>query len=322
MTLSALASLVCSKVRKTDDASVSACKEFLRQRHEMIYEAALWRDTVGIWSDSLDYDETTETWFSEFNCTPQIARVMAVRWRTNRDLVASDLGAWMQLDPEFYEQSGEPATFVEIEADGVSWNIPTATQLTFTISDSQDVGVEVEVNGVDDDGNAAFETVTLTAGDTTTTTTFRSVRSITKPITEGSVTVEGAGDEPGQMRLEPHDTVSRCCVLRFNRVPTANAADPFSDQPGLLIRAKRKLSSFVRDTDAPMIRGSDNALIAFAQADMLERERQYAKAQAKVAEGQALLTLMLAAETQQNAGVQQLVPLIQPHAGGVDDFGY
>lgn len=322
MTLSALASLVCSKVRKTDDASVSACKEFLRQRHEMIYEAALWRDTVGIWSDSLDYDTTLERWFPEFHCTPEIDRVLAVRWRTNRDLVPSDLGAWMQLDPEFYEQSGEPATFVEIESDGVSWNIPAETQMTFTISNAADVGTVVEIIGTDNGGEALFETVTLTAGDTTTVNSYRTVRSISKPVTSGAVTVEGAGAEPGRMQLDPHDTVSRCCVLRFNRVPAANAADPFADQPGLLIRAKRKLSSFVRDSDAPMIRGSDNALIAFAQADMLERERQYAKAQAKVAEGQALLTLMLAAETQQNAGVQQLVPLIHPHAGGVDDFGY
>lgn len=322
MTLSALATLVCSKVRKTDDASVAACKEFLRQRHEMIYDAALWKDTVGIWSDTLDYDSTLEQWFPEFHCDYDIARVLGVRWRTNRDLVPTSIGTWMQLDPEFYEQTGEPVSFVELEASGVSFNIPTAAGVTITSSSSEDVGVEVEVSGLDADGEEAFESVTITAGDASTVTEWQSVRAISKPVTVGVVTVEGTGDAPGRMRIPPHDTVSRCCVLRFNRLPVANTADPFSDQPELLIHAKRKLTSFVRDTDAPMIRGCDNALIALAQADMLERERQYGKAQAKVAEGQAMLTLMLEQERSQSAAVPQIVPLVFSPAGGVEDFGW
>jgi hypothetical protein len=322
MTLAALANLICSKVRKTDADSVAACKEFLRQRHEMIYDAALWKDTVGIWSDSLDYNSTLQQWFSEFHCDYDIARVLGVRWRTNADLSPAALGTWMQADPEFYEANGEPVGFVELEARGVSFNIPTAAGVTITSSSSEDVGVEIEVSGLDADGEEAFESVVITAGDASTVTEWQFIRSITKPITEGVITVEGTGDAPGRMRMPPHDTVSRCCVLRFNRIPVANTADPFSDQPQVLIHAKRKLTSFVRDNDGPMIRGSDNALLAFGLADMLERERQYGKAQAKVAEGQSLLQLMIDGERNQGASLMRITPMVEEQAGGVADFGW
>jgi hypothetical protein len=322
MTLAALANLICSKVRKTDADSVTACKGFLRQRHEMIYDAALWKDTVGIWSDYLDYNETLQQWQELFHCDYDIARVLGVRWRTNRDLSPASLGTWMQADPEFYEANGEPVGFVELEARGVSFNIPTPAGVTITSSSAVDVGVEVEVSGVDDEGLEAVETVVITAGDASTATLWTSIRSITKPVTTGMVTIEGTGAAPGRMRMPPHDTVSRCCVLRFNRIPVADTADPFSDQPQVLIHAKRKLTSFVRDNDGPMIRGSDNALLAFGLADMLERERQYGKAQAKVAEGQSLLQLMIDGERNQGASLMRITPMVEEHAGGVADFGW
>jgi hypothetical protein len=49
-----------------------------------------------------------------------------------------------------------------------------------------------------------------------------------------------------------------------------------------------------------VIRGIDNALIAYATGDMLERQRQYAKAQAKFQEANALLEAAKALESQQS----------------------
>ena len=48
MTLASLADFVCKKVGKTDATSVGICKDFLRQRHEMIYDTGLWKDSVKI----------------------------------------------------------------------------------------------------------------------------------------------------------------------------------------------------------------------------------------------------------------------------------
>ena len=329
MTLSAIASLVCSKVRKTDDASVAACKLFLRQRHEMLYDAALWKDTVGLFTRLLEFDTDAVALVREVILPLDCARPLAVRYGTpaagdTRTLEPSSLETWLRLaGTDNFEQMGEAAGFVEIEASGVDFTMTSPYgPLSFEVTDARDVGVVVQVDGRADD-LAQFEEVTLTAGTANTTAEWSSVRALSKPVTYGSIRVTGSGTLfDDALYFEPHQTVSSFCRIRLDRVPTVTLATALEDLPTLLVLGKRRLSSFVRDSDAPMIRGSDNALIAFAQADMLERERQYAKAQAKVQEGQAMLALMIDTENNQSAGVVRLLPMVEATAGGVDDFGW
>lgn len=56
----------------------------------------------------------------------------------------------------------------------------------------------------------------------------------------------------------------------------------------------------LEDDTAPIIRGIDQALLAFAESDMLERMRQYGKAEKKVQEGSALLELAKKVEIEQS----------------------
>jgi len=63
------------------------------------------------------------------------------------------------------------------------------------------------------------------------------------------------------------------------------------------------------DSDTPCLRGIDNALLAFAEGDMLERGRQYAKAQAKYAEAGAHLEIMRDIEKGQQQSISNIVPL-------------
>lgn len=67
------------------------------------------------------------------------------------------------------------------------------------------------------------------------------------------------------------------------------------------------------DSDTPCLRGIDNALLAFAEGDMLERGRQYAKAQAKYQEAAAQVSLMRDIEK----GQQQSIATITPMEEGV-----
>jgi hypothetical protein len=62
------------------------------------------------------------------------------------------------------------------------------------------------------------------------------------------------------------------------------------------------------DSDSPCLRGVDNALLAYAEGDMLERARQYGKAQAKYAEGKALEQVMTDIEKVQQQSISQVVP--------------
>jgi len=73
------------------------------------------------------------------------------------------------------------------------------------------------------------------------------------------------------------------------------------------------------DNDSPCLRGIDNALLCYAEADMLERGRQYAKAQAKFAEGSGHVQTMTNIEKGQQQSMSTIVPLEEGYydpAGG------
>lgn len=67
----------------------------------------------------------------------------------------------------------------------------------------------------------------------------------------------------------------------------------------LFIIGKRTMPALVNATDTPVLRNVDNVLIAYTTGDMLERQRQYAKSQAKFQEAAALLASAQALENQQ-----------------------
>ena len=46
MTLSEIATYVCNLIGKTDTTSVTRCKEYVRQHHQLIYDSALWRESL------------------------------------------------------------------------------------------------------------------------------------------------------------------------------------------------------------------------------------------------------------------------------------
>lgn len=95
--------------------------------------------------------------------------------------------------------------------------------------------------------------------------------------------------------------------IRFLPVPNQAYA--------LLITGRKAFVNLTNDTDTPIIRGIDNALIAFATADMLERQRQYGKAQAKVEEGTSLLNEMIRVETELSGNMPRIIPMVEPSGG-------
>lgn len=79
---------------------------------------------------------------------------------------------------------------------------------------------------------------------------------------------------------------------------------------GAIVRVlgKVKPPTFTDDYDEPGLTGIENSLMALAQGDMLERERQYAKAGQKFQEGTALIEQLKAEQTLQQATNRQIIP--------------
>lgn len=86
------------------------------------------------------------------------------------------------------------------------------------------------------------------------------------------------GDGVHSLRLFPH--------------PTGGA-------PAALIIVAKRPCPTLADGDTPALRNVDNALLAFATGDMLERQRHYAKAQAKFQEAATHLDWMRKVESEQ-----------------------
>lgn len=97
--------------------------------------------------------------------------------------------------------------------------------------------------------------------------------------------------------------------IRFFPIP--------SEVTALLINGKRPLVQLA-DATSSILRDSDNTIIAYATADMLERQRQYGKAQVKVTEANALLSQMVENDTGMTAHMPRVIPDVSDRATGSD----
>lgn len=315
VTLADLASLVCSKVGKTDAESLSVCKSFLRQRHEMIYHAGLWKDTVGVFEQTVVAQSVTAV------LPYDVARPLVV-WDKVAGLsipVTSLIGVAI-VNPSSLTEIGGTTRFVE--AESVGWPYAINTPNAGYPSKFQFYPQEVETFSVNISGEASKQVLaaatrysaseTVDSGNLSANA-YYSLRRMAKPQTLGPVLV--TEEVEGPIVVSPSPSWLWPAESEEASFATIRLINPPQDQMTLGVLAKRKLVQMRLDTDTPMIRGIENALLAFAQADMLERSRQYAKATAKVSEGSALLQSAKDVEVRQAAHEATIVPEVSPEEG-------
>ena len=93
--------------------------------------------------------------------------------------------------------------------------------------------------------------------------------------------------------------------IKLTQIPTSGAGlQSFT----VRVLGKRTAPNFTNDLDQPGLTGVENCLLAFVQADMLQRERHYAKAQSLYQEGQLLLGQLKGQEAIQQAHEQRIIP--------------
>lgn len=303
MTLSELATMVCTKVGKTDDASIAACKDYIRARHEMVVDSFPWKDTLGVFEVAVEAE-------SQHAILPaEAGRPWAV-WDKDGGLEVpvGSLAATIQTSPNALEDVGGLAEFVEVES--VGWAYPLASSgsvLSFINTGLAEV--TVNISGERDLGFAGLptlpdmtttEALVIAASGTVLSSSWKVIHRMHKP--QGAdILIAQLGTIPEKTWAWPSE--SREAV--FGRI---RLISPPREAVTLGVLAKRKTRQMVLDSDGPMVRGVDNALIAFAQADMLERSRQYQKAAAKVAEGTALVDGARDLERNQSAKSSRVVP--------------
>lgn len=231
MTLSELAAFITTKLSDTETASVTACKSYINARYRMVWDSAIWTDTLGIATKAVTAGDTTIT----LDGAPSIT---------------------------FYHSASVPTTFIDF---------PVAMKFTET---GQDEGFELI-------GNDWISFFGLDPNAWIDVTSRRAVPSNWIPLPK---------DGSGYMRIKP--------------VPVPQSAGT------AYVLGKLKWVT-LGDSDTPCLRGIDNALLCLAEGDMLERARQYGKAQAKFTEAAAHLQVMRDIERGQQQLNSQIVPLVE-----------
>lgn len=325
MNLGSMATFITSKLGKSDAASVALCKGFIRQRHEMVYDSGLWKDSLVIKcfdlptrdaTDSNPYTEdiSSSIYEMEFALPYEIARPIDVIYNSNH-IGARDMQFMFASQPSDIKGAGVPVSFTEIEPVAVSkltTNEPFKVQLKAYVN-AADNGVAMHFKGILND-LPVHEDLSLANGNYYGSQDFDTLLYVSKPVTSGEVLFSnGSSTET----IPAEETKYSLVRLRLNLQPTYVSGETIP----LVVLGKKRIRPMRHDSDEAQIRNIDNALIAFTEGDMLERGRQYGKAQIKYSEGTQMVQLAQDVERGQSAAVS----VLHPNSSGEytrDDFGF
>jgi hypothetical protein len=340
MRLSAIASLVCAKVGLSDATNLALCKQFIAQRYRMVWDEGLWLESLFCVNRNVPWDSTGYDKLGEVFLPQEVDKVIGGRL-TDGPVSPIEEQDLYRFDLDLYEETGRPTNFMVrppaiwrmgIEKGGSA--LPG--NLTFLYSGgssslntgkilhlhvignnpdySASQGDDVRLNRVIDiDMGFALDGFAITGG-------FTLIERITMDALVSEVyAVDNARSDTeasfyvraGITEMEP------CQRVQMVRIPTEATSVRFL--------VKRKCPPLSSDYDTTMLTGVDNCLIAFAQADLLEKMRQYGKATAKTTEGMALLEQLKRGNLYQQARATRVIPEVEPDAihhyrGGKGDF--
>jgi len=308
MTLVEMADLVCEKVNKTDSESLELCKKFIRRRYQLIYDSYLWKDSLDLVTISNNENAGT---FGPTNAPilPRyIERVVAVREGGDTNLTVEEQSLFFKKDPALYGRVGTCSGFHQIRP--YWWfEYHPSDELYFRAVSEADSGKSVSIK---DENTGKRRTVDLNSTLTSSISLEDYVEPfITKEATSNSVIFfrEQEGDE---VEMASGET-----SLRYERIRLIDDPD---EEVELLILGKRRLVNLDSDSDSPIIQNIDDAIIAHAQADMLEKARQYAKSAEKRREAVAQVAKAIDLETNQSARVVVICPASYHDINNGDDI--
>jgi hypothetical protein len=320
MTLDELATFVTDKVGTPDSDSVTICKSFLEKRHQMIWRRHLWRDSL---------TPMTTTAYSGyryvvFNTSADVDKVVAVCQDDARTLSPEELMSLFFNNPTAFATTGGPSgvfsvmrrtplfrglDYLPTGAQGIRVQVGTylsSENVTVTFYGRDNRGNEETATAVLDSASAEVVSTTRAPADTYLT----EIRKITTSATGWSSDDEGIDitrvTDGGSLGFiyEGNTTHPTFPVIRLGELPTANAT----------IKAIGKLACprLTADADETRLADIDNALLSYAEGDMLARQRQRGKANLCYAEGEAMIKSLIAQETQQSASNIRVIPYVEP----------
>lgn len=322
MTLGDMAALVCAKVRQSDATALLRCKQFLRQRYEMIWNEEMWTDSLFRLEFSFDMSSTAvaadlpfANFFSRdvgiWHLPPTVDRILALR-KTDQGVGVADNFRFYRDTLDAFAQTGAPVAFTTegaafADLRGKLAEITAAVGVTIRFVDNAaDSNATARLVYLDMDGEEqVLDVVQSTIGQIDDIIP-QVILSISKSQSQSDFEISLAGDVI--FTLSPATTVGK----RYPRIQLLPMPTETTEFKALVKRKPLRLSD---DNDEPAIRGVDNCLMEYAQADMYERSRQLGKAALKRADADKLLGQLKKIEVAQEANHCQIVPDVSEPSG-------
>ncbi len=314
MNLSEMAAFICGKVRKTDNESVAKCKGFINHRYRVVYNKSLWRDAL--WQFQFTFTPNLASApesYDSIQMMPNIVdRLVSLRTTDQRIIGVADEHLFRSGIDEF-TQSGPPARFGTMApvVAILPSSYPDGAAVHFAHNPTDDAKT-VRATIIDSNGNRITVAHVLTGA---TTEIFANdiavIERATKPESDGDMQFLTAveGESLGVAAAADTAWPIRLPVRLF---PTPAAATTFR------ALVKKKVLPLVNNEDEPELRTVEDAVIALAHGDMLQRERVYSKAQILHAEGLAMIDDLETRHLFQEDQQQQIIPEVGEIAGAVD----
>ncbi len=300
MTLADMASFVCAKLGRTDADSISICKDFINARYKVLWDSALWTDTQSVVS-------VTSTANHQFVLMPEgVERVLQVRDSTNDVLLGNiQSGTFMALSPNDFDVAGATVAFAQAPAavayvaglSAVEMN-PLDVGKSYAVTTESSAGVVATTNWVAA-YSGDFEDPFSLLDQQIASGSY--ILSFSKEVTDYDIDVNDILIVANYATFTAESTIAptraRIRLLQKN-----------TEALSLLCLVKGRCLGLEDDRAVPGIRNSVNALLAYGLGDMLERDRQYAKAERKFMEGAAQVKVMSDGENNQQANIMRLTP--------------
>ena len=299
MTLTELADYTCAKVGQTDEDSLAQCKRFLNARLRMIWDSALWRDSLCLATVS---PAAGASWII---LPASVERVLKLRAGSSAALPPLEGALVFDYAPDLFESAGDPLGFAVFApvVHGPCGDTGDALIVTEGSGGSVagDAGRKAFIEVEQADGTRVTETLLSGGSAFSVGSAGRFIVRFSKEVTVANYQVGFADGTPLSAPLAAEETqFPRRVRVRLVRTPTAALE--------ALALCKRSYPGLMNDFESPALANVDNALLAYAMADMLERQRQYAKAQLKLQEAQTQMAILHDLERNQTGCESRLVP--------------
>lgn len=306
MTFSDIATFAATKIGELDSDTLSFALTSCFNRYRILWNSHDWPEIKQIITQNVPAGATG--WFTD----QSFGEALNVSWRvdiTQTPLRAEyrDLG-WIKTNDPFTIAPGIvgplPRYYWQAQPMALPYN--SITSIEFDVVATNGDNVDIIITGMAPQSGASIFTVEdlgISCQQPTAffpRNSFTSVFSITKANSASQILVKANGNTIPDAVLPPQEF-----ALQFNQYKFF----PILQQAFVVdLELKLKVPQVLNAGDTPIIKHLEDALIAFVQSDLLERQRQYQKAMAKTQEAQSYLQAAKNIQRDQADYVQTMTP--------------